>query len=177
MLAYFVAFCAILLGVAAIVRRHHREQVLTTWPTTAATIRSCGVHRDYPFQRDGGGITFWVACDVDYAVAGKPRSARLTSTVRHTGRSGTYITFGGSVATVRPEPLLQGWVKRHPAGSTLSVRYDPSNASAPTFVGVDDVVDVDPVPETVLGVEVFAAIAIVAAMLARLLARRERGGS
>jgi len=172
LLAYFVAFCAILLAVAAIGRRHHRDQVLAHWPTTAATIESCDLHRDYPFRSDGGGIVFWIACKVAYTVEGKGLTATLTSTSRHAGRSGTYITLGGGpVVTVRPEPLLRGWIKRHPPGTTLTLRYDPADPSAPTFTGVDDVVDVDPVPGTVTGVIVFTAIAAGMALLGRVLAR------
>jgi len=174
--AYFVAFCAVLLGVAALTRRHHRNQVLGQWPTTAATIQSCDVNRDYPFQEDGGGIVFWIACKVAYAVADQPYAATLKSTQRHTGRSRTYITFGGSIATVHPEALFRGWVRRHPPGTTLMLHYDPSDPSAPTFIGVDRVVDVDRVPGTVTGVFVFTGIAVGLAVLARLLARRSALG-
>jgi len=170
--AYFLAFCAVLLGVAAVARRHHRNRVLGQWPTTEATIQSCDVNRDYPFQEDGGGIVFWIACKVAYAVADQPYTATLKSTQRHTGRSRTYITFGGSIATVHPEALFRGWIRRHPPGTTLTLRYDPSDPSAPTFVGVDRVVDVDPVPGTVTGALVFAGIAVGFAVLALVLARR-----
>jgi hypothetical protein len=173
LLAYFVAFCAILLGIAAIARHHHREQVLTDWPTTTATIESCDLHRDYPFRSDGGGIVFWIACKVDYVVDGEAHTATLTSTTRHTGRSGTYITFGdSSIATERPEPLLRAWIKRHPRGTTLPLRYDPADPATPTFIGVDGVVDVDPVRGTVTGVIVFAALAAGLALLGRMLAPR-----
>ncbi|HEY2387160.1 MAG TPA: DUF3592 domain-containing protein [Candidatus Binatia bacterium] len=172
LVAYFVAFCAVLLALAAIGRRRHRAQVLGHWPTTAATIGSCDLHRDYPFQSDGGGIVFWIACKVAYAVGGEAHSATLDSTTRHTGRSGTYITFGGSpVVTERAEPLLRGWIRRHPPGTTLTLRYDPANPSAPTFIGVDGIVDVDPVPGTVTGVIVFTAIAAGLALIGRALAR------
>ena len=150
--------------------------MLGRWPVTTATVESCDLHRDYPFRSDGGGIVFWIACKVAYTVDGTGRTATLTSTSRHAGRSGTYITFGGGpVVTVRPETLLRAWINRHPPATTLPLRYDPADPSAPTFIGVDDVVDVDPVPGTVTGVLVFTAIAVGLALLGRILARGASG--
>jgi hypothetical protein len=163
---------SIVLAFGAISRWSHRSEVLTRWPVAEATIRFCGIHRDYPFRRNGGGVSSWIVCQVEYSVDGVPHVARVDSTMRHAGDSGTYITIrNGWFVTVRPEAVFKGWIASHRPGSRLALRYAPSHPDAPTFVGVDNVVDVDPVPGSFGGVVVFGALAILGWFVSARLTR------
>jgi hypothetical protein len=160
-LGVFIAVCAVALVVSAAAQWWRRSDILGQWPLAPATIQSCSLRRDYPFQRNGGGIVFWIRCDLQYSVAGETHSTHLTSSTRHTGRSGTMFTLrGGSFVAERPEREFEAWIRRHPPGSPLAIRYDPAHVESATLVGVDSVVDVDPVSGSLLGAAVFAVLAL-----------------
>jgi hypothetical protein len=163
LLSVFICFCAVMLVVSAALQWWWRGGILAAWPETSATVRSCSLRRDYPFQRNGGGVVFWIRCDLQYTAAGGTHATRLESSTRHTGRSGTMLTMrGGSFVVERPEPELAAWIKRHPPGSLLTIRYDPARVESATFVGGDPIVDVDPVPGSLAGAVAFAVLALAA---------------
>ena len=149
-------FTSIVLAFSAVGSWSHRHEVLTRWPVAETTIRSCAIHRDFPFRRNGGGIVSWIVCNVDYSLDGVAYAARVESTMRHAGDSGTYITVSnGRLVTVRPEVIFKGWIATHRPGSQLALRYAPAHPDAPTFIGVDNVVDLEPVSGSIAGVFVF----------------------
>lgn len=101
----------------------------------------------------------WVACDLQYAAMGQPHTAHIESTTRHTGRSGMrYTVAKGALVRENSEAVLRSWLRLHPPGSTLAVRYDPHVPGQPTLAGLDPVFWIDPVAGTFLGVITFAAL-------------------
>jgi hypothetical protein len=160
------------LSISLVDRWSRRRAVLTRWPLVNATIQSCAIHRDYPFQRNGGGVVLQIICHVNYEVAGTRHAVRIDSSTRHVGDSGGYLTVDrGSVAWVHPEPVLRAWIASHPAGSRVALRYEPSRPESATFVGLDDIVDVDPVPGTAAGALLFGGLAVLGRSVARRLGR------
>src|SRR5690348_14846223 len=103
-LGVFIASCAVLLVLSAAWDWWQRSEILGNWPVTSATIRSCSLRRSFPFQRNGGGIVFWIRCDLEYSADGSTHSTRLESSTRHAGLSGKVYTLrGGSFVVEWPE--------------------------------------------------------------------------
>jgi hypothetical protein len=170
--SWFFALCAVLLAVSTLWEWRTRSKILKDWPAVTATVRRCMVHRDYPFQKNGGGISVWAVCDVSYDVSGSSIDTRVLSKPRHAGSSGASYSLGsGGIVSEYPERILSAWVRRHPLGSRTEVRYDPATPSRATFVGVDAALDTDPVPGSLAGVAFFVSIALAAFVVARGLAR------
>jgi hypothetical protein len=72
------------------------------------------------------------------------------------------VRRGLSIVAERPEPSMRAWVRRHPAGSSVPMRYDPSHAAEATWIGAEAVLDVNPVPGTLLGVLIFSGLGALA---------------
>jgi hypothetical protein len=165
--AHFVGLCALALVATAAWQRYQRARVVRTWPQVSATVTHCGLHQAFPFQRDGGGVSSWVVCDISYMVDGQSHEARMASTHRHAGRSGIVYSLDGlSVSRENPERILRAWMTRHPAGSALSIRYNPKSPTEASLVGTDRVLDIDPVSGLLTGSIVFACIAAICGGLA-----------
>lgn len=169
--SWFFTLCAVLLAISTLWEWRTRAGILRGWPAVTATVRRCSVHRDYPFQKNGGGISVWMVCDVSYDVSGRNIDTRVLSKSRHAGRSGALFTLGsGGMVTEYPERILNAWVHRHPRGSQIEVRYDPATPATATFVGVDATLDINPVPGSLAGIGFFVFIAFLAFAIARRLA-------
>src|SRR5215470_295254 len=92
--SWFFAFCAVVLAIATLREWRTRTGILRNWSAVTAVVRRCSVHRDYPFQRNGGGISVWTVCDVSYDVSGRSIDTRVLSKSRHAGGSGALYTLG-----------------------------------------------------------------------------------
>jgi hypothetical protein len=166
--SWFFALCSVVLAISTFWEWRTRTGILRNWPAVTATVRRCSVHRDYPFRRNGGGISVWTVCDVSYDASGCSVDARVSSRPRHAGMSGASYTLGSAgIVTEYPERALDTWVRRHPRGSHLGLRYDPATPSTATFVGADATLDVDPIPGSVDGVVFFLCIGLIAFACAR----------
>ncbi|HYV67967.1 MAG TPA: hypothetical protein VE964_17130, partial [Myxococcales bacterium] len=104
---WFSALCTVVLALGTLWEWRTRNAILRNWPAVTATVRRCSVHRDYPFQKHGGGISVWIVCDVSYDVSGRRIEARVPTKSRHAGRSGASYTLGsGGIVTEYPERIL-----------------------------------------------------------------------
>jgi hypothetical protein len=142
----FFGICAAVPALSA-ARASHQRAVMLGWPTAEAAIRSCNVRRDHTVGRKNRGLSLSVRCDVDYSVNDVAYAPQLRSVSRHAGIDGRVFTMhGGVFVTEMPEQERRQWVGRHPTGSTPSLHYGPALPAEPTFVGVDPITDLDPVP-------------------------------
>jgi hypothetical protein len=166
--SWFFAVCTVVLAISTLWEWRTRTGILRTWPAVTATVRRCSVHRDYPFQRNGGGISVWTVCDVSYDASGSSIDARVSSRPRHAGMSGASYSLGtAGIVTEYPERVLNAWVRRHPRGSHIELRYDPATPSTATFVAADDTLDVNPIPGSLGGVVFFLCAGLLAFASAR----------
>lgn len=166
--AIILTFFSAIMAVAAGWRAFARARVTATWPTTQATVDTCSVRSDHPFNSDGGGVVFWVGCDVRYVVNGRDFMARVQSTSRQASTSGVLWTWqDGAMRREYPEEIFGEWVDRHPRGSAMPLRYKASNAATVALTGTDDVLDPDPVAGTLAGAVLFGGLALLAYVVAR----------
>jgi hypothetical protein len=152
----------------------HAPNRLSDWPIVDATVQSCFLSRTFPFRSDGGGVLSSVRCNLQFAVAGRQVTSRVESSSQGAGRLGgsAFQLRHGSFVQVNPDKALIGWLRRHPPGTRLDVRYNPANPAETTFVGADDVVDLDPVPSSLFAVVMFAALGLSAGWGANRLEQR-----
>ena len=141
-----------------------RREILVRWPAVVATVQRCDVHKDFPFQRNGGGISVWVQCKLTYNAAYGPEVGIARSIVQHGSvtNGAALILRNGRPTIWHPELALRGWVLQHRSGTQLQVRYDPSAPRSATFAGLGEPIDRDPFSGFVAGVFVFIGIALAA---------------
>jgi hypothetical protein len=107
---YLCVLCAVAAVAATVadVREEGRQQA---WPLTTAVVEWCDVQRVYSRMRNAGGPQWHIQCDGRVEIAGE----RVRVSFRSHGV--------GSEADVQE---MRTWVRRHPHGASVRVRYDPS---------------------------------------------------
>ncbi|HKW47588.1 MAG TPA: DUF3592 domain-containing protein, partial [Gemmatimonadaceae bacterium] len=169
---------AVLLGGATVSRRHQRADILQSWPQAAGTVTHCSLEVESALRRNTRADSWWVVCDIMLAVKGQSFASHTVSAPRESGRGGVaYTVDRGSISEVKPEQILRAWIRQHPHGSTVDIRYNPAKPTETSFVGCDQVLDVNPVPSSLIGVVLFAAISTFCGVLVRFGGRAAHGPS
>ncbi len=94
-----------------------REHALESWPEVAATIEQCSVDLRYFNGPNDSDPTWWLECRIGFR-AGTDQ----IKTVIHSGHR-------SNPSQGYPE-LMNQWVSDHPSGSTIVIRYDPTDPKA-----------------------------------------------
>jgi hypothetical protein len=139
-----------------------RRRIVNDWPTVAATVQTCILHEDVPFRSDGGGVLLSVHCTLHYGTGGREITATVTSSTLRAGHThGTALSIRDRGVVINdPYSELTAWERRHRVGTPLTVHVDPERPDHPTFVGLGEPVDIDPVPGSITISVMFAVIGL-----------------
>ncbi len=118
--------------------QHYRLYVEgTQWPAIEANISGCNVAGSWhsggtPGSRSVQGESSYVRCTLKYLANGAERENTINvgSTI-FTSPSGKYPASKITAAD------MHNWISRHPAGSILTIHYDPSNPNIISMAGAD----------------------------------------
>jgi Protein of unknown function (DUF3592) len=118
--------------------RTYRQYVESTkWPSVEARVAGCSIGGSWhaagsPSSRNIQGESSYVRCTLDYQTGGLVRENTINVGSRiFTSPSGKYPVSRVTVAA------MHDWIARHPAGSTLTVHYDPSDPNNVSMAGAD----------------------------------------
>lgn len=161
--AYFCAICAIPLAAQAGWQHHQRAGILQTWPRVEAKIRHCSRGTSLYSSKGGTRAFVNVSCYITFTVNGDPYGTNLES--RWQGDNGPVVASSGSTSAgprlTVVEQRLYDWMSAHPEGTEIYVRYNPSNPRETSVVGMDPVIDIDPVRQSLRGARTFMILATI----------------
>jgi hypothetical protein len=117
-LGLFAGLCSVLVLIIT-AGEAWREHAQESWPEVAATIDRCNVDLRYFNGPDDSDPTWWLECQIGFRAG----AGRVKATIHSGHRSNPSQGY--------PE-LMNQWVKNHPSGSVIVVRYDPTDLKAAT---------------------------------------------
>jgi hypothetical protein len=94
-----------------------RELTQARWPEVTATIERCSIDLQYYDGPNSDDPTWWLECKIGFRAGTDQILARIYSGHRSNPSQGY------------PE-LMNRWVNDHPPGSTIVVRYNPTDLKA-----------------------------------------------
>jgi hypothetical protein len=106
----------------------------TRWPGANAHVQACSIYEyfDYASRPRTLRKKSYVLCKLNYPAGGVERETNVQVGDAITTYDNTRASFLGSQLSVA---TMQGWITRHPPGSYLAIRYDPSNPATVVSAG------------------------------------------
>lgn len=126
-LGLFTALCTVfaLVVTAALAWQEHAE---AHWPMATARVQQCGVDL---YNHTAGREAIWINCSITYTVRGEEIVSRVHSLTTPAPKRLTWQYPTGQIEQ------MQNWVREHPAGTPIAVRYDPANHAKAVLVETD----------------------------------------
>jgi len=110
--AIFLIFCALVMALTGLWRAYRGYTVESHWTETSARIEKCLLSVYHPFERNGGGTTYSLGCQLSFDYGLHHVEYRL-----HTR----------SDRSPAARTAIRNWIRENPPGTTLAVRVNPSN--------------------------------------------------
>jgi hypothetical protein len=126
LLTFFAILCS-LFGLIVTLAEGWREYRQTQWPETTARIRSCSVEESPCADGSRASIT----CRIGYHVNDEAVAATVRS--RSVMASPIWQFLADSIGVGD----MQEWVDRHPEGTPISVRYNPTRYGDAALLATD----------------------------------------
>jgi hypothetical protein len=100
-----------------------REHAQENWPQATATIERCSLDPYVPLESASRTPVWHIGCRIGY----RADASQIESKVRSRSASG----WGGHTE------LMSQWVTNHPSGSTIVVRYNPTDPKTAVLTATD----------------------------------------
>jgi Protein of unknown function (DUF3592) len=115
-------------------RSYQQHVEATKWPAMEAQVVNCSVQRGYGYSGHTWGTTSQARCVLRYQANGSAYEESKLAGSRVFQSKGQ-ILLGHQAVTLGQ---IEGWVRRHPRGSSQTIHYNPANPHEISFAGADE---------------------------------------